>query len=147
MFSTAFKDFPPPPFFPPIVIKWERQMWQRVHNKCIAEGERLCCSISDYFTEVQASHGGWWDSFIASVGARGKSALELEYAPGIVFSESLETCESPPWRYNLQIIFINSKLPASPVLTLQNNSVGGWNWYSSISLDLGRKNEINIAIF
>lgn len=42
------------------------------------------------------------------------SALELEYAPGIVFSESLETCESPPWRYNLQIIFINSKLPASP---------------------------------
>lgn len=75
------------------------------------------------------------------------SALELEYAPGIVFSESLETCESLPWRYNLQIIFINSKLPASPVLTLQNNSVGGWNWYSSISLYVGRKNEINIAIF
>lgn len=35
------------------------------------------------------------------------------------FSVSLlKMCESSPWRCDLQIIFINSKLLASPILTL-----------------------------
>lgn len=54
--------------------------WHQIRGKYEeGAGERLCCGKPYYFTEVQASHWGWWNSLIAPMCLGGRMCSRIVF--------------------------------------------------------------------